>query len=844
MKTLIQYTKSNPSNIQRRSPRFGHLSGLSRTLAGALILAVGFATSATAQDLTPDRSVIRGDGKRVVTFSTVASGTWTIPNGVTEVEVLVVGGGGAGARSSSFDSPGGGAGGLYYSTNWSVTPGASVGVTVGAGAPTTTVVGDGANGQNSVFGSIIAYGGEGAIRGETPPGRGGNQGGRSIDNGVNITPGFLGGTGNGAKGGAGAGEDGRNGGYSPAYGGAGVVVPITGTGPLIGTDGNPISGSYGNMIGYAGGGSAGFDGKELGAERGESYGGGSGSDPEGTAGTPGFNTLGGGGGGGRSANGGGGGSGVVIIAYNDPSVLTYTVTFVSNGGSAVDPQIVAANGFAVPPTAPTRTGFIFDGWFSDSELSSSYNFQTTPVTANITLYAKWLTGYTVTFNSNGGSAVSPQIVAVNTTATEPPVPTLTGYTFNGWYSDIDLTLIYDFQTPVTANITLYAYWEINTFTLTYTAGTNGSISGDSPQTVDYSASGTPVTAVADSGFIFLKWSDNSVVNPRTDSNVTANINVTAEFIPVPTIVTVPEGLNPGDQYRLVFVSSTTTTAENSDPAYYNNLVNTLANNVPALAALGTTWTTLGNFNGVTPPQNTGTTPGTDNPPIPTYRLDGVRFANSYTDIYDANSAVGSVSISVNELGVENTNLIVWTGTDEASSAAVFGSNFFGATNVGHGLTSDPYRVWGFFSRPNTQQNHLYGISGVLTVGGGVTDPFDEWSGSNGYNLVGGKEGDDDGDGFTNFEEFAFGLDPTSSASVNPISVSSELKSGGTFSFTRTVDSNLNYSVWVSTDLVDWGSEPVLANQEAGPVVDGVETVIVTLPSIPTEAKLFVRVKAE
>ena len=68
------------------------------------------------------------------------------------------------------------------------------------------------------------------------------------------------------------------------------------------------------------------------------------------------------------------------------------------------------------------------------------------------------------------------------------------------------------------------------YTLIYTAGANGSITGTSPQSVSYLGSGTPVTAVPDSGYSFLNWSDNSIDNPRTDINVTNNVSVTANFI--------------------------------------------------------------------------------------------------------------------------------------------------------------------------------------------------------------------------------------------------------------------------------------------------------------------------
>lgn len=66
--------------------------------------------------------------------------------------------------------------------------------------------------------------------------------------------------------------------------------------------------------------------------------------------------------------------------------------------------------------------------------------------------------YTVTFNSNGGSAVASQTVTDGETATEPDDPTKDGSTFAGWYSDEELTTEFNFATPITQNTTLYAKW--------------------------------------------------------------------------------------------------------------------------------------------------------------------------------------------------------------------------------------------------------------------------------------------------------------------------------------------------------------------------------------------------
>ncbi len=144
-----------------------------------------------------------------------------------------------------------------------------------------------------------------------------------------------------------------------------------------------------------------------------------------------------------------------VILVKDPTV---TVTFNTNGGSAVDPQTFDYGKTATKPADPTQTGMTFTGWFTDADCTNAYDFST-PVTKNTTLYAGWAAvPVTVTFESNGGSAVDPQTFDYGKTATKPADPTRTGMTFTGWFTDADCTKAYDFSTPVTKNTTLYAGW--------------------------------------------------------------------------------------------------------------------------------------------------------------------------------------------------------------------------------------------------------------------------------------------------------------------------------------------------------------------------------------------------
>jgi hypothetical protein len=92
---------------------------------------------------------------------------------------------------------------------------------------------------------------------------------------------------------------------------------------------------------------------------------------------------------------------------------------------------------------------------------------------------------------------------------------------------------------VTTNHTINAWFAPIAFTLTYSAGANGFISGTPTQTVGYGANGTAVTATGNGIYAFGSWSDGSTQNPRTDTNVTTNITVTANFINPYTVECTP-----------------------------------------------------------------------------------------------------------------------------------------------------------------------------------------------------------------------------------------------------------------------------------------------------------------
>ena len=187
----------------------------------------------------------------------------------------------------------------------------------------------------------------------------------------------------------------------------------------------------------------------------------------------------------------------------------YTVTFDSYGGTPVPPAQEVEYGLtATKPADPTLKGYTFAFWYlgEDEQNATAYDFNT-PVTENITLTAKWnINKYTVTFDSYGGTPVPPaQEVEYGLTATKPADPTLKGYTFAFWYlgEDEQNATAYDFDTPVTENITLTAKWNINKYTVAF--NTDGGTPVPPAQEVEYGLTATEPAAPEKTGYTFDGW---------------------------------------------------------------------------------------------------------------------------------------------------------------------------------------------------------------------------------------------------------------------------------------------------------------------------------------------------
>lgn len=195
-------------------------------------------------------------------------------------------------------------------------------------------------------------------------------------------------------------------------------------------------------------------------------------------------------------------------------------TFTADGES-ISTQTIDRGGKFTEPAAPSKENHTFAGWYNGDE-KFDFDADTTNAPNVLELVAKWeKSKYTVKFVSDHGSFKDQTIEHGKPIDTDKlTIPTVEGYTFDGWYADDTRTKEFDFSTPITSNTTVYAKWEKNAPVLpdTYELNVSGAFvyvngvdvtapAGDTTLPLEKDAS---VRLVADpdrmpSGMVFDRW---------------------------------------------------------------------------------------------------------------------------------------------------------------------------------------------------------------------------------------------------------------------------------------------------------------------------------------------------
>lgn len=710
----------------------------------------------------------RSGGYTVARFAEVGGGTWTVPGGVSSVELLVVGGGGGGAGQGVGGGGGGGGGGVYYKAAYAVTPGSSIAFTVGAGGKGGPANGYGTAGSSSSFANFISYGGGGATTGwgVTGASGGNNQGGT----GFPATGGTQGYYGSGC--GAGAAGVATNG----ATGGAGLSYSITGTATHYAGGGGGIMGGLGGLGG-----------------------GGGGSPNTSTPAFSGTNALGGGGGGGWNQPGGSGGSGVLILAFATPPKTATTTTLASSLNPSTDGQnvtftatvkaggvtaaaatgscVFSVNGVAVATQAVAggvasyTTGVLTTGSYAIAAAYSgdiSYQESSGSLTqTNITPVM-----LTMDFPGFGPAAINGTNVTImlpyGTSRTSlAPVFTLS----SGALSDKASGTTWDFNQPVTYNLS---------------ASSNPGVTRTYTVTVSVASGYQPWTHGT--------WNDDvtSGISNVFDYNVAVNTGGTAATV---NGVGFQASALTGDHFVIQGPVSTL-----SDTNHVTGNGAALASNfIQSATPLELTLTQL----------------------IPGVTYETLFFsvgAESSGRTVNFESGGSSYAVDQDFYGANKGMRVHHTFVANAKTRA------FKITQTGVG----PFQLFALASR-------------VVEMPVSIA-AYADWAGPSGYDLAGALDGDDDGDGMNNFHEFAFGLDPTSAGSSNPITTSLD-KANHRFRYTRRASSPLTYTVWTSRDLQIWSGPVAVTENIVTTDGNGVQTVEVTLTNPPASENLFVRVRA-
>lgn len=178
-------------------------------------------------------------------------------------------------------------------------------------------------------------------------------------------------------------------------------------------------------------------------------------------------------------------------------------TFTADGTTFAQPQTIDRGGKFTEPAAPSKENHTFAGWYNGDE-KFDFDADTTNAPNVLNLVAKWdINQYTVKFVSDHGSFADQTIEHGKPIDTgKLIIPTVEGFTFDGWYADENRTIEFDFTQPITGNTTVYAKWTANDYEVRFITE-----HGDAPasQNVKYNGTAKDPGKLSAEGYTFIGW---------------------------------------------------------------------------------------------------------------------------------------------------------------------------------------------------------------------------------------------------------------------------------------------------------------------------------------------------
>ena len=226
----------------------------------------------------------------------------------------------------------------------------------------------------------------------------------------------------------------------------------------------------------------------------------------------------------------------------------YTITYELDGGTNApeNPASYNVETETITLKAPTKDKYDFKGWYKDGEFTSKVTEIIQGSTGNITLYAKWeLENYTITYELNGGTNApeNPESYNVDTETITLKAPTKDKYDFKGWYKDGEFTdEITEITQGTTGNITLYAKWELESYTITY-VNVDGA-TNENPESYNVETETITLKDPAKPGYTFAGWyKDGEFTDKITKipQGTTGNITLYAKWEQIPFTTVKVEG---------------------------------------------------------------------------------------------------------------------------------------------------------------------------------------------------------------------------------------------------------------------------------------------------------------